>query len=163
MDKKYLIDASVLITAHRPLYPFDIAPGFWRQLVEKASDKIVFIEKVDKEILKGEDELSDWYLENRDEFYILTIPEQEVIESYGKIISSINKNRQYIQSAKDEFASVADSWLCAYGLAYNYTIVTYEKYQPNVKKRIIIPNVCIEFDIDCMNMLKFMREVGFKL
>lgn len=56
-------------------------------------------------------------------------------------------NKQYTPSAKDEFASIADSWLCAYELAYDYTIVTFEKYNPNSKKKIYIPNVCYEFNI----------------
>lgn len=161
--KRYLIDSNIFITAHRALYPFDIAPGFWEQLIDKASEKIVIIEKVNDEILRGEDQLAEWYLENKDKFNIVTIPESAVIESYGKIISSINENKQYKQPAKDEFASIADSWLCAYGLAYNYTIVTYEKYSPNSKKRIMIPNICFEFDIKYIDLLQFMRETGFKL
>lgn len=39
MNNKYLIDSNIFITAHRPLYPFDIAQGFWEQLIEKASEK----------------------------------------------------------------------------------------------------------------------------
>lgn len=35
MRDKYLIDANVFMTAHRQLYPFDLAPGFWKQLVLK--------------------------------------------------------------------------------------------------------------------------------
>lgn len=163
MDKKYLIDSNIFITAHRALYPFDIAPGFWKQLIDKASKKIIIIEKVNEEILKGEDQLTDWYKENKDKFNVLTIPEYEVLESYKEIISSINENEQYKQSAKDEFASIADSWLCAYGLAYDYTIVTYEKYAPNSKNRILIPNICLEFNIRYIDLLEFMRETGFRL
>lgn len=163
IDKKYLIDANVFITAHRVIYPFDIAPSFWSQLIEKASPKIVIIEEVNKEILKGGDQLADWYIENKDKFNILGIPEQEVIEAYGKIINNINENEQYKQSAKDEFASIADSWLCAYGLAYDYTIVTFEKYNPDSKKKIFIPNVCNEFNIKCIDLIQFMRKVGFRL
>ncbi|NLC07460.1 MAG: DUF4411 family protein [Syntrophomonadaceae bacterium] len=48
MRDKYLIDANVFMTAHRQLYPFDLAPSFWEQLVEKASDRIVIIEEVKK-------------------------------------------------------------------------------------------------------------------
>ena len=34
-----MMDANVFITAHRQLYPFDVAPSFWEQLVDKAADK----------------------------------------------------------------------------------------------------------------------------
>lgn len=163
MNKKYLIDSNIFITAHRQIYPFDIAPGFWEQMINKAADKIIIIENIDKELLRGEDELTEWYSNNKDKFEVLAIPESEVFESYGKIINNINENQQYNPSAKHEFASVADSWLCAYGLAYDYTIVTLEKYQEGSKKRILIPNVCKDFNISYIDLLQFMREIGFRL
>ncbi|MDD2556615.1 MAG: DUF4411 family protein [Syntrophaceticus sp.] len=55
MRDKYLIDANVFMTAHRQLYPFDLAPSFWEQLVERAADRIVIIEEIQKEIRKGQD------------------------------------------------------------------------------------------------------------
>lgn len=162
MEHKYLVDANIFITAHRQRYPFDIAPSFWQQLVDKAADKIIIIEKVEDEILRGRDELAQWYNEQRSNFTILKIPEQEVILSYSKIINSVNENEQYKQSAKDEFASIADSWLCAYALAHEATIVTLEVYQQAAKKRVKIPNIYEEFDIRYIDMLKFMREIGMK-
>ena len=87
----------------------------------------------------------------------------EVIESYKIIINSINDNEQYKPSAKEEFASSADSWLCAYGLALGETIVTLEKYNAEIKNRIKIPNVCEEFKVEYIDLLQFMREVGIRL
>lgn len=74
MRDKYLIDANVFITAYRQLYPFDLAPSFWEQLVEKASYRIVIIEKVEKEIRKGKDLLLEWYERERSKFTVLGIP-----------------------------------------------------------------------------------------
>lgn len=117
MGHRYLIDANVFITAHRQFYPFDLAPGFWDQLIDKVADKIIIIEKIQEEILRGDDALSEWYIEVCSNFTILKIPEQIVLEAYSEIIDSINDNTQYKQSAKDEFASIADSWLrLCYGL-----------------------------------------------
>ncbi len=163
MEHKYLIDANIFITAHRKTYPFDIAPSFWKQLVDKAADKIIIIEKVEDEILRGKkDELAQWYNEQSSYFTLLKIPEQEVILSYSKIINSVNENEQYKQSAKDEFASIADSWLCAYGLAYKATIVTLETYQDGIRNKVKIPNICVAFDIRYIDMLTFMREIGMR-
>lgn len=114
MADKYLIDANIFITVHRQHYPFDVAPSFWEQIVEKASDKIVIIEQVQAEIIKGADELTDWYKSECNNFTVFGIPDQNVIEAYANIINSINENVRYKQSVKDEFARVADSWLCAY-------------------------------------------------
>ncbi len=162
MGDKYLIDANVFMTAHRQLYPFDIAPSFWEQLVEKASSKIIIIGEIQKEILKGQDILVDWYERESAKFTVIDMP-LEVIESYKIIINSINDNEQYKPSAKEEFASSADSWLCAYGLALGETIVTLEKYNAEIKNRIKIPNVCEEFKVEYIDLLQFMREVGIRL
>lgn len=163
MRDKYLFDANVFMTAHRQLYPFDLAPGFWEQLVEKASDRIVIIEEIEKEIRKGQDLLVEWYDRECSKFTVLGIPDPEVIQSYRVIINSINTNEQYTPSAKREFASSADSWLCAYGLALGETIVTLEKYDDDIRRRVKIPNVCREFGIEYIDLLQFMREVGIRL
>lgn len=65
-------------------------------------------------------------------------------------------------TAKNEFASVADSWLCAYGMTYEDIIVTEEKYEPNIKIKVKIPNVCREFDIDFIRLLEFIRELKIR-
>ncbi len=163
MGDKYLIDSNIFITAHRQIYPFDIAPSFWEKLAEKTSGKIIIIEAVQKEILKGQDLLAEWYEREKTKFQVFGIPDQEVIEAYQKIITSINNNERYKQSAKEEFASLPDSWLCAYGLAYGDKIVTLEKYQTEIKSRIKIPNVCREFGIEYIDLLQFMRELGIRL
>lgn len=163
MVDKYLIDANIFITAHRQYYSFDIVPSFWEQLVEKASDKIVIIEQVKNELLKGEDILADWYNNECSKFTVLGIPDQKVIESYSKIINTINESVQFNQSAKDEFARVTDSWLCAYGLAWGMPIVTLEKFDADIKRKIKIPNVCEEFGIKYIDLMQFMREVNIRI
>lgn len=70
MGNKFMLDSSAFMTAHRLRYPFDVAPGFWKQLVEKASDKIIIIEKVQKEILRGNDLLADWYKTESNNFTV---------------------------------------------------------------------------------------------
>lgn len=163
MRDKYLIDANVFMTAHRQLYPFDLAPGFWKQLVEKASNRIVIIEKIQNEIRKGQDLLLEWYEKECGNFTVLGIPTPEVIMAYRTIINSVNADGQYLPSAKMEFASSADLWLCAYGLALGETIVTLETYDAEIKRRVKIPNVCREFGIEYIDLLQFMREIGIRL
>ena len=163
MGKRYLIDSSILINAHRQLYPFDIAPGFWDQLLLKGGNNLIFIKSVERELIEGGDQLSSWYLENKDNFTSMDVPCQQVTNAYNKIINQVVKNAQYNKVAKDDFASKADSWLCAYGLAFKYTIVTNEQYRAEIKKRVPIPNVCREFNIDCLDLVQFMRENTFRL
>ena len=134
MGNKCLVDANIFITAYRRLYPFDLAPSFWEQLIEKASHRILIIEQVDQEIRKGKDVLSQWYRMSVASL-ILGQP-SSLLESCKAIINWVNGNQRYTQSAKDEFASSADLWLCAHGLALQETIATLETYDPEIKKRV---------------------------
>lgn len=162
MDSKFVLDTNVLIFCHRQIYPFEIAPAFWRQLVEKGGQRIILLDKVKDEIYKNEDQLSSWLRENEDYFTTKIVGEAFVIRHYSKIITAIKENQQYRETAKSEFASIADSWICAYGIAYKDIIVTEEKYEPNIKKTIKIPNICKQFGINYIGLLEFMRKLDIR-
>ena len=57
----YLVDSNVLIEAKNRYYAFDNAPGFWEWL-ERAhrAGRVFSIEKVEEELLRGDDELAKW-------------------------------------------------------------------------------------------------------
>ena len=164
MDREYAIDANILISCSRRNYPFDIAPGFWNQLNEKGSDKIVLIDKIQEEIYRNEDELTKWLkrVQASNSFFVASSNDIEIIHNYSKMISNIKSNSQYFESAKSEFANVGDSWLCAHAMTYGYVIVTEETYEEYSRKRVKIPNVCREFNIEYINLLQFMREIGIR-
>lgn len=163
MEARYIVDTNIFIAAHRSIYPFDIAPSFWSQLINKGSSNILIIKEVQEEILRGKDELSDWYKSKSSNFFVSMLPSSDVIDAYRRIINSININKQYKESAKYEFAMLADSWICAYGLALKLPIVTLEKYQTDIKKAVKIPNVCKEFGIKYIDLIQFMREIDIRL
>jgi len=162
MDKEFILDSNILILCHRQRYPFEMAPAFWRQLTEKGGQRVILLDKVKDEILRNDDELSDWLKGNEDFFQIKKVGESEVIQCYSDIISFVKESNQYRETAKNEFASVADSWICAYGMAYGNVIVTNEKYEPDIKKKIKIPNICHEFSINYIGLLEFMRELDIR-
>ena len=110
-------------------------PGFWRQFLEKIDGKVVLIDKVKEEIFNGDDELSDWLRENQACFIQKNMSDIEVINAYSRIIQNVADNPHYSEAAKEEFARVADSWICAHALAHKYVVVTEEAYDPNSKKK----------------------------
>jgi len=69
---------------------------------------------------------------------------------------------QYQDAAKAEFASVADGWLVAYAKVNRHTVVTHEEYRPESKRRIPIPNVCQEFDVEYVNLFDMLRDLKAK-
>ena len=163
MDRQYIIDANILITASRQLYPFDIMPGFWTQLLEKGESKLILLDKVKEEIYQGSDDLADWLQQHEDEFVQKDMYDDLVVASYGQVIQSVMDDDTYMEVAKADFASVADSWICAHALSKGYVIVTQETFEPNCKKRVKIPNVCKGFDIEYINLIQFLREIGMRI
>jgi hypothetical protein len=55
----------------------------------------------------------------------------------------------------------ADTWILAFALATDLTVVTHEVFDPNIKKRIPIPNVCLAFDIDYCDTFEMLRRLQF--
>lgn len=162
MDKKYALDANTFISASRSYYTFDIAPSFWNQLKEKGNNSIVLIDRIRDEIYRNEDQLSLWLKQSESSFTIKQSSDENVIHNYSKIITNIQSDKQYTEYAKAEFARVGDSWLCAHALTYDYIVVTQESYEPNIKKRVKIPNVCREFNISYIDLFQFMKEIGIR-
>ncbi|HHY09058.1 MAG TPA: DUF4411 family protein [Firmicutes bacterium] len=160
MGRKYAIDANIFISASRLYYPFDVAPAFWKQLLEKGADKVILIDRICDEIFRGGDQLSQWLRENRHEFCLRSSQDPVVIASYREIISNVSQNLRYTEAARRQFATVADSWVCAHSLAWSYTVVTEEIHEPARQNRIKIPDVCVEFGIDYIDRLQFIRQIG---
>ena len=172
MDRRYLLDSNIFIQAKNEYYSFDIVPSFWEKLNLLAKDNVFsIIDHVKKELTKSQENPDDLHLWIKNEYAgeILTTNKQHVLNAYEKITQRIitehREENRYHQSAIDQFMTYenADTWLISYALAYDCSIVTAEKYEPGVKKSVKIPNVCKLFDIKCLTLFQFMREVGMTL
>ena len=135
-------------------------PGFWEQLLEKGEGKLILIDKVKEEIYHGSDELAQWLKENEGEFIQKDMNDSSVVTSYSQVLQSVIDSSIYKERAKEDFASVADSWICAHAAANGYVVVTLETFDSNCKKRVKIPNVCKDFDVEYIDMLQLLREIG---
>ena len=162
---KFVLDANVLIDAHRRYYSFDIAPCFWRTLLDLA-DKghVISIDKVKQELINSdkEDALNKWANSNFTQWFLST-DNEEVIKAYREVINWSVGQAQYFDYAKAEFAGNADSWLVAYARANDCIVVTHEQYSRDARKRILIPNACRAFGVDCMNTFEMLRKLNANL
>lgn len=86
---------------------------------------------------------------------------KNILPDYLEIIDWA-KNAGYTKEAIAEFEnqSRADAWLCAEAKLNNYVLVTNE-VSSNSKNKIKIPNVCDQFNIDCIDNFEFMRNFNF--
>ena len=72
----------------------------------------------------------------------------------------VQNSTQFKKEAKAEFAQVADGWLVAYAKLNNYTVVTREEYSPDIRKKVKIPNVCKEFNVNYVDTFTMLRNLG---
>lgn len=167
--KQYLIDANTLITPYHNYYPFDFAPGFWNQMEAAISEgSIVILDVVRNEILKGEDELSDW-LERIEINNLVSIKNLDILNEYRKVLTYVQHQDVYKSVALMEWAriEIADPWLIATALSFGYTIVTFERQgHPNAgnpSKNAKIPDVANHFNVSISDLYTMMRELNFHL
>ncbi len=78
------------------------------------------------------------------------------------MVTWVNSETQFTQAAKAEFASVADGWVIAFAKVNGMILVTHEDYAPDVKKKVPIPNVCLEFDVDYLNTFEMLEDLRVK-
>lgn len=163
LNQIFVLDANIFIEASRRYYPFDFALPFWNFLEKQAIvGKLLSIDKVYAEILTGNDVLKDWSI-NTFQPYFVSTQDSNILLNYQKLVQYIQSSPQYNQKAKDVFMNIdnADTWILAYALTNDVVIVTHEVFDPNVKKRVPIPNVCKDFDIEYCDSFTMLRSLNF--
>lgn len=165
MGVPFLLDTNFFIEAYRVSYPFDVVPTFWIKVKELAvQEMIISIDKVKKELLQNKDELSEWIIENLPEDFFKDT--SSVIPNYTLLINWVHsKSNQYSQPAISEFldADEADAWLVAYAMTYENQIVTHETSNPNSRKRVMLPDAAIPFNVTCVKTIDLFRTLGVKI
>lgn len=159
----FVLDADVFMTAARSYYAFDVVPGFWDGLAQQAANGYVLsIDRVKIEINRGKDQLTQWANNTFHDWFDSTAPD-DIINAYRQIMKWAHSNNQFTNAAKAEFADDADGWLVAYAMAKGCVVVTNEKFDPNIKRKIKIPNVCKAFGIKYINTFEMLRILGIKI
>ncbi len=162
-NKRYLLDSNVFMQAHRQYYGFDICPGFWRSLVLQHSNKRIFsVDHVKSEIARGKDALKNWATTKAPDAFFKKTDDKAVINCFAQLIDWVEKEPQYAPEAKAEFASVADGWVIAHAKTNNLVVVTQEEYAPDAKKKVPMPNVCINFSVEFVNTFSMLRDLGVR-
>jgi hypothetical protein len=103
--------------------------------------------------------LSDWVKENVPETFFKGTAGKSVVDAFRDMVKWVQNEPQFNPEAKNEFASVADGWVIAYARAHGMIVVTHEEYAPHVKRKVPMPNVCIEFDLEYCNTFEMLRDL----
>ncbi len=155
----HLIDANCFIDARNRYYGFDICPGYWDWLKQQNSAGRIFsVDQIYKEIIGGPDDLAQWGKQVKSNFFLTQ--NGASIDAYKKIVVWVNAN--YVQAEQSIFLAGADPFLIAYALAHNFTVVTLERGGQGAKK-VKIPDVCRQFNVECIDPFEMMRRENAKL
>jgi hypothetical protein len=157
--QKYCLDANVLIQAWQKYYSPKFCADYWRLLNEFGKSEMIFIpQNVFEEIVRTEDELTDW-LKNSN------IPIKAVDGSVTNCLKNIyaaNPLHQYLVDNTKQ-RSLADPWVIAHALNENACVVTKEeKVSAFNSTRIKIPNVCDNMGIRWINDFQFVEELNIR-
>lgn len=157
----YLIDANVLITEKNHHMSFDICPGFWSWLEQKHADqKCYSVGKVRDELRQKNDELKKWAMQIPKGFFIA--PTSTTGAYTAQLVKWANGSH-FTSVAIADFEDSADLLLVAQARELGYTVVTHETRDDLSKKRVKIPNACVELGVPWITPIEYFRAEGLKL
>lgn len=153
---KYCLDANVLIQAWQKYYNPKFCLDYWNILIELGKNAKIFIpELVYEEIVRTEDDLSQWLKASK-------IPIAKITEPVTKHIRKILQDYPLLVD-NTKARSLADPWVIAHALNDNATVVTKEEKVTALNtKKIKIPNVCDNIGIRWISDFQFIDELDIK-
>ena len=163
MSNKYLLDANAFIEAKDRYYAFDLCPGYWSALLAQHEVKRLFsIDRIEAELAEQGDEIKQWIDACVPDTFFKKTEDQAVINKFQEMMNWVYSQPQFTDAAKVEFASVADGWVIAYAHVNGLIVVTHELFAPDAKRKVPMPNVCIEFDVEYVDTFSMLRDLGEK-
>lgn len=158
----YLIDSDVLITAKNRYYAFRICPGFWSSLLHAHSlGHVHSIDRVKQELLIGraDDDLVQWVDRSVPSEFFVGSDGVDVVSAFKPVMLWVTRHSKYQDAAKAKFASGADGWLVAHGMATGRVVVTNEQPRPESRNQIKLPDICNAFSVPFENTFCMLHKL----
>ena len=166
MDKRFIIDANIFITAYKVHYPIEVFPSFWDTLkVLAEGQQFISINAIKDELEKGNDELFQWIKDNLPKKFFQ--PKDVAIDAYEEVVNFVDlrdNGFNWSEASIYNFYGVdeADPWIIAYAMqAGNCAIVTYEVSQPKSMK-VKLPDVAAHFGVECISIVEAFKRAGIQ-
>jgi hypothetical protein len=143
----YLLDSDTFIQAKNLYYGFDICPGFWNWIDEAVGGcDARSIVKVYDELVAGNDELAQRIKGRKDDGRFLEVDDADTQAMFREV------------AAAAQFLSGADPWLVAKARVIGATVVTMERPEPQTKRRVPLPNLCLRFGVPYIDTFALLRK-----
>ena len=156
---EFWLDADTFIEARNGALGFDIAPGYW-QLIDQKADELVVASST---IVYGElvnhstDDLAAW-ARARQNSPLWVPPDRNVQEAYAEIAAYVAG--RYPPERVAESLKGADLWLIAHARANGGRVVTLETLVNAQSRKPKIPNICAQFAIRPATTSDMLRSLG---
>jgi hypothetical protein len=158
--RRFVLDANVFIQAHQSYYALDTCPGFWLALRRQHEAKrVCSIDKIRTELLAGKDALSEWVKDSAPPAFFKGTADKKVSDAFRDMVNWVQAQSRFTAGAKSEFSTVADGWVVAYAKVNALVLVTHEEYAPDARRKVPIPNLCVEFGVEHCNTFEMLREL----
>ncbi|ERH58557.1 DUF4411 family protein [Pseudomonas simiae] len=156
---KYLLDSNTLIEAKNRYYAMTVCPGYWAWILQQHQAlEIASIVPVRDELARGNDDLTQWVKNNTHLFEDAS--DEPTQTAFGQIVAKISQQVPVMKvGAFDEFLEGADPWLIAKAMSTGAAVVTHEVYNPDIKRKFTIPNVCSLFGVPYMNTFELLGKL----
>jgi hypothetical protein len=161
----FLLDSDVFIAAKNAYYAFDICPGFWSGVLrayERGS--IQSLDRIRNELLLGrkEEDLVRWVTSEVPAAFFLDSNADDVNAAFAEVMLWVQRNARYFDRAKAKFATEADGWLVAYSIVHGTVVVTNEQPRPDSRNRVLLPDVCAQFQVSYKDTFVMLREIAVR-
>ncbi|MFH1892564.1 MAG: DUF4411 family protein [Candidatus Zixiibacteriota bacterium] len=164
-NRPYILDSDVFIAAKNSYYAFTICPGFWDSLIHHHEEgNVCSIDKVKVELLAGQptEDLVQWVKNDLPAGFFIGTDDESVISAYQEVMLWVQRNSQYLDQAKAKFATEADGWLVAFAMTHNSTVVTNEQPRPQARNRVLLPDVCAQFNITTKETFFMLKDLAIR-
>jgi len=158
-DSTYCLDSNVLIQAWQKYYSPKYCTSYWEVLNAFGYEDRIFIPSmVYDEIVKTDDDLSEW-LKTSD------IKVKPITSDVTKILTDIYaadpSHKHLVDSKKGR--SLADPWVIAHAIKEHAIVVTKEEKVTALNStKIKIPNVCDNMGVTWINDFMMVEQLGLK-
>lgn len=155
----YLLDTNTLIEAKNRYYRMTVCPAYWNWVQRSHGAGIVAsIEPVEAELKKGNDELADW-VKNQGGLF-LPVSDEATQQAFARVAAHVASQAAGMKAgALEDFLGGADPWLLAKAMTIPGTvIVTHEQFNPQVRRKYTIPNVCEAFGVACIDTFELLSR-----
>lgn len=134
-------------------------PQFWTILETMSDDGLLACPRmVYDELLGHHDDLANWARE-REEAGMFPYPNAAVQREFERVCT-YTMGRYPDNQTRRRFLDRADPWVIAHAIVNGGTVVTHEKRNPDVSRKVKIPNVCERFNVNCIDVYQLLRDQG---